>query len=91
MQRIVDFSVNWIDKLTKIPGALSETADRLNDEFINAAEQIKSGGEAAARKNLTTQKVQSIGKSAATWVYKNTTLLMVAVASIAAIIYYTKK
>lgn len=91
MQRIVDFSINWIDKLTQIPGALSDTAERLNDEMIKAAEQIKSGGEAAARKNLTNQKIQSIGKNAATWVQQNVTLLVVAVASIAAIIYYRKK
>lgn len=61
---------NLIDRITKLPGQVSERADRVNDKAIDFARDLENAlanSATTAERNLTQNKIRSLGADAASW------------------------
>lgn len=63
-----------IDRITRLPGQVSERADNVNDKFIDLAKDIQAATAGAGRlaeENLTQNKIGSLGRNASRWISEN--------------------
>lgn len=76
-----DDIVNFVDKATALPGEIARRADDVNDRVISIAQDLQNAleqsGEAAER-NLTRNKIASLGRNSAEWIADNFSSLVIA-------------
>ena len=74
----INGAVSVIDKVSKLPGALGDVSDNLNDELIRIATEFKNRGANVAEKNLSQNKINSFFRGIGKWVQDNKTFAGIA-------------
>lgn len=86
----INGAVRLIDKVSKLPKAISDTGDNLNDAFIESAQNIKERGGAKAEQNLRSGKIDQLFKQAGRWLRTGNNAF-IALAVVGAIIFFMRK
>lgn len=93
----VNSAIGFIDKVSKIPQALSDSADALNQEMIDTAQTVKGGvqrtvkeGGQRAESNLIGGRIDSIFKRASRWLQTGNNAF-IAIALIIGIIWIARR
>lgn len=72
----IDKAVNVVDKVTNLPGRVSQTANNINDDLISFFNKFKRDASIRIEDNLKTQKASSLGSKAGIWLSKGNNMII---------------